>query len=97
MLKYIIYFIILTSIGMLYDKYKKKYLPSDSERNDKMIQNFLLNDSVMSNSKPIMWIHTSYNMNSRYWPSFYSRNNILESSCGRRCNNTNMFWRMRYM
>ena len=74
MLKYIIYFIILTSIGMLYDKYKKKYLPSDSERNDKMIQDFLLNDSVISNNKPIMWIHTSYNMNSRYWPSFYSRN-----------------------
>ena len=74
MLKYIIYFIILTSIGMLYDKYKKKYLPSDHDRNDKMIREFLLNDSVISNSKPIMWIHTSYNINSRYWPSFYSRN-----------------------
>ena len=74
MLKYIIYFIILTSIGMLYDKYKKKYLPSDHDRNDKMIREFLLNDSVISNSKPIMWIHTSYDINSRYWPSFYSRN-----------------------
>ena len=74
MLKYIIYFIILTSIGMLYDKYKKKYLPNDHDRNDKMIREFLLNDSVISNSKPIMWIHTSYDINSRYWPSFYSRN-----------------------
>ena len=64
----------MTSIGMLYDKYKKKYLPSDHDRNDKMIREFLLNDSVISNSKPIMWIHTSYDINSRYWPSFYSRN-----------------------
>lgn len=74
MLKYIIYFIILTSIGMLYDKYKKKYLPSDTDKNDKMIKEFLLNDSLLSNNKPIMWIHTSYNINSRQWPSFYSRN-----------------------
>ena len=73
MLKYIIYFIILTSIGMLYDKYKKKYLPSDTDKNDKMIKEFLLNDSLLSNNKPIMWIHTSYNINSRQWPSFYSR------------------------
>ena len=77
MLKYIIYFLILTSIGMLYDKYKKKYLPSDNARNDKMIREFLLNDSVISNNKPIMWVHTSYNINSRYWPSFYSRNTKL--------------------
>ena len=74
MLKYIIYFIILTSIGMLYDKYKKKYLPSDDDRKEKMIRQFLLNDSVISNNKPIMWVHTSYNFNSRFWPSFYSRN-----------------------
>ena len=74
MLKYIIYFIVLTSIGMLYDKYKKKYLPSDTDKNDKLIKDFLLNDSLISNNKPIMWIHTSYNINSRQWPSFYSRN-----------------------
>jgi len=74
MLKYIIYFIVLTSIGMLYDKYKKKYLPSDTDKNDKLIKDFLLNDSLLSNNKPIMWIHTSYSINSRQWPSFYSRN-----------------------
>ena len=47
MLKYIIYFIVLTSIGMLYDKYKKKYLPSDTDKNDKLIKDFLLNDSLL--------------------------------------------------
>ena len=77
MLKYIIYFIILTSIGMLYDKYKKKYLPSDEGRKDELIRQFLLNDSVISNSKPIMWVHTSYNVNARYWPAFYSRDTKL--------------------
>ena len=77
MLKYIIYFIILTSIGMLYDKYKKKYLPSDEGRKNELIRQFLLNDSVISNNKPLMWIHTSYNTNARHWPAFYSRNTKL--------------------
>ena len=42
MLKYIIYFIILTSIGMLYDKYKKKYLPSDDGRKNELIRQFFI-------------------------------------------------------
>lgn len=74
MLKYIIYFIILTSIGMLYDKYKQKYLPSESDKAEKMIREFLLNNDVVSNNKPIMWVHTRYEINPRSWNSFYSRN-----------------------
>lgn len=77
MLKYLMYFIILTSIGMLYDKYKKKYLPSDWDRKNGLIQKYLLNDSVTSSNKPIMWVHTSHEINSRYWESFYSRNTKL--------------------
>ena len=62
---------------MLYDKYKKKYLPSDEGRKNELIRQFLLNDSVMSNNKPLMWVHTSYDINARYWPAFYSRDTKL--------------------
>jgi hypothetical protein len=62
---------------MLYDKYKKKYLPSDWDRKNGLIQKYLLNDSVTSSNKPIMWVHTSHEINSRYWESFYSRNTNL--------------------
>lgn len=74
MLKYIIFFIILTSVGMLYDRYKNKFLPNDDQHRNDMIQKFLLNDSILSTGKPILWIHTSYNINARMWPSFYGRN-----------------------
>ena len=59
MLRYIIYFILLTSIGMIYDRYKRKYMPSDDERKNALIKHYLLNDSIfLGSNKPIMWIHT---------------------------------------
>jgi len=73
MFKFFFIFIFLTLLGYLYDRYKFKYV-GDEELNkyDKM-KKFLLNENEFS-GKPILWIHTKYNINSRDWSSFNSRN-----------------------
>jgi len=76
MLKYISLFIVLTIIGMFYDKYKRGVELNDELINQKYIQQYLLNDStVLSDKKPILWIHRKYEINARNWSSFFSRNN----------------------
>ena len=40
-----------------------------------LVKKYLLNDSSLAKSKkPIIWIHMVYDINSRWWPSFSSRN-----------------------
>ena len=69
-------FIIITAIGILYDKYKEKYDPEPEKVQFGLIQRYLLNDPGYSNdnNKPIMWIFSDYDINSRHWKSFGSRN-----------------------
>ena len=76
LIKYGFLFIILITIGILYDRYKTKI-----ERNEQMdeydlIKKYLLNESSLSKSKkPLLWIHLDYEINSRCWTSFGSRTN----------------------
>lgn len=74
MLKYIIYFIVITVIGILYDKYKTKQELSENKANIDLIRKYLLNDDAISGNKPIIWVHINYETNSRQWLSFGSRN-----------------------
>lgn len=75
-----ILFIVLLFVGIIYDDYKKKYLENDEDKHYKMVKKYLLNDSELAlknlpNSKlPIIWIHSKYEINSRNWLSFNSRN-----------------------
>ena len=72
--RYITMFIILTTIGILYDRYMKKYFPDEELDKYSLVRKYLLNESGDIMGKPILWIHTTHNINSRNWPSFYSRN-----------------------
>ena len=75
MLQYLYGFIILTAIGILYEKYKQKYIPDEKLKDHELIMKFLLNgDGGNLAKKPILWIYTERSVNSRWWPSFYSRN-----------------------
>jgi len=65
-------FIVITAVGILYDKYKDKYDPGEDNIQFNLVQKHLLNGE--GSDKPIMWIHTEHNTNARYWSSFYSRN-----------------------
>ena len=69
---YLFAFIIITSIGILYDKYLKKYDIDSKETHEKLIKHYLLNDG--NNDKPILWVHTKNEINARKWLSFNSRN-----------------------
>ena len=73
-LNYIFAFVIIVSIGMLYDKYLKKYDIDSKESHDKLIQYYLLNGESKKNNKPILWVHSKNEINSRNWLSFSSRN-----------------------
>jgi len=73
MLKLFYIFIILTVLGILYDRYKvHDQFNEDSRKND-LIQKFLLNSTSGIGGKPILWIHVEREVNARWWPSFYSR------------------------
>jgi hypothetical protein len=76
LVKYFGAFIIITTIGVLYDRYKKKWkILNVEEQNQENINKYLLNENSILNGKPILWIHNKYEINSRNWDSFYSRNN----------------------
>ena len=76
MLKYIAIFVVLTVVGVYYDKYKRRTELSEEQRNQQYITDYLLNDNkILSGKKPILWIHNEYKTNARNWNSFFSRNN----------------------
>ena len=73
---YVLTFIALTTVGILYDKYSKKYDLNNEERDVNLIKKYLLNENnVLVEEKPILWIHSSTEVNSRNWKNFKSRNN----------------------
>ena len=74
-INYIMYFIALTATGMLYDRYNRKFNNFDEVKQYDLIKKYLLNESSLASSKkPILWIHSKYDVNARNWESFYSRN-----------------------
>lgn len=72
MIKYLSTFIIVTFLGILYDRYKNKFINDDELHNQDLINKYLLNDPE-KNNKPILWLYNSNETNSRNWSSFYSR------------------------
>jgi hypothetical protein len=74
-LKYILLLILLTIIGILYERYKKKVERTQMMDDNDLIKKYLLQQSDLANSKkPIMWIHVNFEKNARWWSSFGSRN-----------------------
>ena len=62
-------------LGAIYNKYKSSEENDEQMRNYTLVKKYLLNDSSLAQSKkPIIWIHMVYETNSRWWPSFGSRN-----------------------
>ena len=69
---------ILFVIGLIYDKYKLRY-DNEETRHYDIVRQYLTNgDSscLAQSKKPILWIHTHYETNSRNWSSFGSRNRM---------------------
>lgn len=77
--RYLIYFVIITAFGILYNKWETKNIKQKHELNVQHIKQFLLNKQPTTdidiNSKPFLWIHVESDINSRNWESFNSRSN----------------------
>ena len=74
LIKYVSSFIIIVSFGILYDKYKSKYLPDEELAQIDLVNKHLLGDNGYNSKRPILWIHTDNEMNARKWITFGSRN-----------------------
>ena len=74
LVQYLSMFIILTTVGILYDKYRSKFEIFNKIDNQEKIKKYLLNEDSILNGKPIIWIHNEHNINARNWLSFMSRN-----------------------
>jgi len=73
-LDYIYTLVFLMGSGFLYRRFIEKF-ENDDLREYNLIKKYLLSESSIAKSKkPILWIHIPYEINSRSWESFYSRN-----------------------
>jgi hypothetical protein len=74
---YVILFIILITLGILYNKFEDKRIREENSNNNNAIQKYLLDDTTLAKSKkPILWLHIPYEYNARHWLSFGSRSSL---------------------
>ena len=73
-MKYIIVVVFLMIISLIYNRYKKKYIPDEELSNFPLVKKYLLDEDKKLSGKPILWIHTNYDVNARNWLDFKSRN-----------------------
>ena len=71
---YLLVFIAVTTIGMLYDRYSKKFYPDEELDKYNLVRKYLLNESESMTGKPFIWLHSKHVINSRNWSSFNERN-----------------------
>ena len=85
-IKFFSLFIILSVLGILYDKHLKKNRDQDNINKYNLIQEYLFNDKTIFDNRPILWIHVHHDINSRHWLNFMSKNtNFLNQSYKELC------------
>ena len=73
--RYSVLFIIVMAVTYVTNTYKQISVKSEEDEEYELIRTYLLNESPLYGyNKPKLWIHTTYEVNSRQWKSFYSRN-----------------------
>ena len=63
LIKYVSSFIVIVSFGILYDKYKSKYLPDEELAQIDMVNRHLLGADGYNIKRPILWIHSDNEFN----------------------------------
>jgi hypothetical protein len=78
-----IYSLIVTMVlGFFYNRYKQYEGADEQTASYAMVEKYLINTdgkndpnvSLAKQKKPILWLHMNYDINARWWSSFYSRN-----------------------
>jgi len=82
---YIYSLLVTLVLGFFYNRYKR-FEDNDEEKHSySMVQKYLINTNtecdtnnkdLAKQKKPILWIHMKYDINARWWSSFYSRNSM---------------------
>jgi hypothetical protein len=72
---YIVAAIVVISVSYFLNKWKQTFEDANGSQEKELIQKYLLNDTPLyGETKPKLWIHTTYDINARKWRDFYSRN-----------------------
>jgi len=72
---YLIAFALILGGSSLLTNVKNTFKSGDDEEEYRLIKDYLLNESPLYGSnRPKIWIHSKYEINSRKWNNFYSRN-----------------------
>lgn len=67
--------LLIVSLIIYLSMYSVNRYKTNEEPDYDLLQNYLVNDSSLAKTnKPVLWIHNSYEINSREWESFGSRN-----------------------
>ena len=73
--KYILPTIVFLTVIFLSNNFKKYTEDEEDALHYRMVEKYLLTESSLARSKkPLLWIHTDYNTNARWWASWGSRN-----------------------
>lgn len=76
MYHYITTLIMLTVLGILYNRFKDKVYRESIKDDYELVRKYLLNEDAITQGKPIIWIHIDYELNARKWLNFGSRNTM---------------------
>jgi len=82
---YLYTLIVSLVVGFFYNRYKRFEDVDEEKASYSMVQKYLINTSEHDSTdnehlakkkmkKPLLWLHMKYDINSRWWSSFYSRN-----------------------
>jgi hypothetical protein len=73
--KYIMTLGIIILVSYFSSQIKNGFIASSTNEEEELIRRYLLNDSPLYGyNRPKLWIHSKYEVNSRTWKSFQSRN-----------------------
>lgn len=72
LVNYIGMVVVLTTMGILFKRYQRKYEFDPELKGNDLVKKFLLNDEIIY-GKPNLWVHMPIEKNERSWDSFYSR------------------------
>jgi|TARA_B110000114_G_scaffold185782_1_gene234838 hypothetical protein len=79
--KYIPYvlfgFVVISLSSYFGNKIKSHYSDMDQKDEYDLVKKYMLDDSALyGDNRPKLWVHTKYEMNSRQWKNFHSRNTM---------------------
>lgn len=72
---YAIGFVVIMVASFFGNRFKAAFIENETKDDFEMVKKYLLNENVLyGRNRPKIWIHSKYEINSRQWKNFMSRN-----------------------